>query len=59
MVAITLLAMGCDNTKVVTWKWYYDADGKPLINGICRYGINMGGETQDSCNKYQIGDTIK
>lgn len=70
MVAITVLAMGCEplkkdsiNFNIIDYKAYVKSgfliDTK-MPDGICVYGLNHSLNTfQDSCNKYQIGDTIK
>jgi hypothetical protein len=67
MVAITLLAMGClpkievPKYNIVTHKRYviigFVIDTR-LPDSICQYASTKG-IFQDSCNKYNIGDTIK
>lgn len=70
-VAITLLAMaGCHREqkafmpyKIIDYKSYIKAgffSDTRLPDGICVYGSdNLLYTFQDSCNKYQIGDTLK
>lgn len=62
-----LFFVGCDSTNeplIITSKYYTLNDGTPLPNNICHYFYKKGSygsriAFQDSCWKYNIGDTIK
>lgn len=54
----------CDNSSrqkpfVITHKTYNDWGGDKMPDCLCRFMFNYVHEFQDSCNRYNIGDTIK
>ena len=53
--------VGCNRNPDyhIYWKSYNTYMGDNLPPCICRFGYGLQYEFQDSCNKYNIGDTIK
>lgn len=55
---------GKKHIPVITGKIYFTYSGNPMPKGLCRYWYNeyddyrMETEFNDSCYKYNIGDTI-
>lgn len=57
IIILTLLCIACTRHKPVVVQKFY----KTSMPGICDYYIHDGVGavlTQDSCNKYSVGDTI-
>lgn len=57
---LILLSVGCENEN--NKKVIYSKDYKTDENCVCNYHYDNGYHSiwfQDSCNKYNIGDTIK
>ncbi len=62
LLAITFLSCSKKHRPVITSKWNKSFAGRELSPGICVFYYRDGtaGATEfiDSCNKYNVGDTI-
>ncbi len=65
ILLITMFLSSCEERMlkkpyIITAKSYAAAKGyAKLPPDICYYGFNIDHIFQDSCNKYNVGDTIK
>ena len=58
IISIFLLFVSCENIKTTPWvikTKFYNVEDKPCI---CTYYYNQQ-SFEDSCKKYNVGDTIK
>jgi hypothetical protein len=62
----TVLLYGCSNNnepKIIVQKSYTTFVGTAMPKGICRFGYEDGSfgvtETQEKCDCYNVGDTIR
>jgi hypothetical protein len=63
IIFIVILFISCKHkpTHAIIWKSHLTFGGNKMPNGLCRYLYDdgfKGVEFNDSCNKYNIGDTI-
>lgn len=61
LILLIAAVVGCKGKPdyQIYWKSYYTFMNNKLPPCICRFGYGLNGEFQDSCNKYNVGDTIK